>query len=61
MANFLLYCISLSATNDAHGELRRNAILLIAILAGSALVIIIVLVTLVLCIVRTIKRKKNQK
>ena len=62
MANFLLYCMSLSGNNVAQGELGRDAILLIAILAGSAIIIIIVLVLLVVvCIMRTIKRNKKQK
>ena len=61
MANFLLYCISLSATNDAQGGIGKDTIILIAILVGSALVIIIVLDLLVLYIMRTIKRNKKQK
>ena len=61
MANFLIYCMSLSATDNAHGGLGRWAILSIIILVGSALAVIFGLVLWVLYIVRTRKRNKNQK
>ena len=61
MANFLLYWMSLSATDDAHEGLSRWTILSIAILVGSVLAVIFGLVLSALYIVRTIKRNKNKK
>ena len=51
--------MSLSATSGTQGELGTT--LSIAIPVGSILAIIIILMLLVLCIVRTIQKNKKQK
>ena len=53
--------IGTSGTDSADGELGRDIILSIAIPVGSGLAVIIVLVFLILCTVKTIKKNKKQK